>query len=155
MSIFKGQNQMTNSTFHTVSAPVEITRKQICELICGCIENPFSWFEGIEGFVLPENLSKIDFQEDGKRCFSDWPSVYAVITDSECKVTFKVEEPVRKDRENFLIDIGPEELKKGLDLMAASSEYQHHFSHFIAEDYDAITSDVFMQFVIYGEVIFC
>ena len=43
-------------------------------------------------------------------------------------------------------------IKKGLKVMA--NKYPKHFANFIAEDYDAITGDVFLQCCLFGEVIY-
>lgn len=45
-------------------------------------------------------------------------------------------------------------IRKGLQLMAESKEYAHHWRDFLAENDDAITADVFLQFCLFGEVIY-
>lgn len=53
--------------------------------------------------------------------------------------------PLDGDREHYDVQIGPEEIRKGLDLFAASEQYRHHWHDMIQENDDAITADVFMQ----------
>ena len=43
-------------------------------------------------------------------------------------------------------------LQQGLAIMA--EHYPHHFNNFIEENEDAITGDVFLQCVVFGEVIY-
>src|SRR5947208_2364463 len=43
-------------------------------------------------------------------------------------------------------------IQKGLEIMAA--KYPYHFGNFIAEEYDAITGDVFLQCCLFGDVIY-
>lgn len=146
----------TDQVFCNVPLKLEITRKRMCDLICTCIEGGnSSWFMGVGKYVLPDGMTKKDFVEGGPQEFEDWPPVYAIMTHPNCKVSLIVEEPVREDRDSYTIEIGPEELKRGLELIANNLEYRRHFLDFLEENEDCISADVFMQFVVYGEVVYC
>ena len=146
----------TDQVFCNVPLKLEITRKRMCDLICTCIEGGnSSWFQGIGAYILPDGITKQDFVEGGPQAFEDWPPLYSAMTQENCKVSLIVEETVREDRYSYTIEIGPEELKRGLELMANNLEYRRHFLDFIEGNEDCITADIFMQFVVYEEVVYC
>jgi hypothetical protein len=45
-------------------------------------------------------------------------------------------------------------LEEGLQELAASKEYRHHFVDILRDDTDATTGDVYLQFCLYGEVLY-
>lgn len=45
-------------------------------------------------------------------------------------------------------------IQRGLQDMAKSADYAHHFADIIRDDTDATTGDVFLQFCLYGEVLY-
>ncbi len=54
--------------------------------------------------------------------------------------------------ERSQIDFGREQIELGLHRMAAGSP--RHFNDFVEENDDAITSDIFMQYAILGEIVY-
>jgi len=48
--------------------------------------------------------------------------------------------------------IGPDDVKKGFELMA--TKYGHHFGEFMRENEDAETADVFLQCVVLGDLVY-
>ena len=49
-------------------------------------------------------------------------------------------------------DIGLEQTKKGLAIMA--DKYPKHMNDMINENFDAITGDVLLQCIVFGDVIY-
>lgn len=47
-----------------------------------------------------------------------------------------------------------ERLVEGMRLLAASETYKHHWADIINENTDATTGDVYLQFCVFGEVIY-
>lgn len=45
-------------------------------------------------------------------------------------------------------------IARGLQAMADSPLYKHHFSDILREDTDSTTGDVFLQLALYGDVLF-
>lgn len=50
--------------------------------------------------------------------------------------------------------IGQKEIADGLAKLAADKGYCHHFADIVAEQGDAITADVMLQFIVFGKEVF-
>lgn len=86
------------------------------------------------------------YREDSSRIYShvDYPmnpGGYLLISSTE--------EP---EKGNFRLSRS--RIEKGLQLMAASKDYSHHFRDLMSDNADAITGDVLLQFALFGEVLY-
>jgi len=138
--------------FHTVSTPVEVSVYRIRCLLCSAFEGGSNyWIESVEN-ILAEGLKPEDFRKGGKFTTEDyWPSHMLVPFHEECAVKINTSRMLPRRTETSLLNI--ESMRKGLELMAAW-DVKHHWQAFLNEDDDAETGDVFLQFCVFGEVIF-
>ena len=70
---------------------------------------------------------------------------YLMISDIQADDPQLKDKPVRLDLQA---------IEKGLKLLAASEDYRHHWCDFIRENDDATTADVFLQFCVFGDVVY-
>ncbi len=127
-----------------------ITREQVANLLCSAFEGGNNYWYRIELFHAPSTY-QFNFGADlGKPAghfkqidYPLNPDGYLVVSD------YHGADPgeMVKRRLNY------RSIKRGLQLMAESKEYAHHWRDFIAENDDCITADVFLQFCLFGEVI--
>lgn len=147
---------MTTATetkpFHTATRTVDISRVRVAYLVIGAIETPFGdHIEVIDSINPAPNRTRNHYQHGGELECEDLGALYSCMTCPEGgSVTFQVENP--NEQGSLKVNVGAEQLRKGLDLMA--QHHPRHFNDFIDENDDAITSDVLLQLAIYGEVIF-
>ncbi len=103
---------------------INIDMVQLDYLLTGHMGRYSSWLQEISG-ILEEGFSaKFDREEDDEGTF--------------------------KGRKK----INQRAIAKGLELMANSKEYCHHFADFMNENADDITFDTVWQFIIFGKVIY-
>lgn len=141
-----------NQPFHTIMIPSNITRESVCQLVQNFLQYDCSWFLKIGNYIIPDDIDQSEFINN--ESIFPFGKFFVVLTHPNCKIEFIVEEPENPDTNSRTVLVGPEELRKGLDLMANDPKYNHHFENFMNHDDDCITADIFMQFVIYGEIIY-
>ncbi len=124
----------------------EITREQVGNLLCSAFEGGSNYWYRIEETHAPSTyqyrcmkghtFSHVDYPLN--------PDGYLVVSDYHGA----------DEGESVKRRLNYRSIKRGLQLMAESKEYAHHWRDFIAEDDDAITADVFLQFCLFGEVVY-
>ena len=144
----------TKKVLTTIAVPVEITEQRIEDLLCGAFDgqygSSYSW-AGIQGYEYPAGKSKADFTYKamevalaGGKMF-----LFNVEDGDESNKEYDAEK-----KEKYTLT--REKLIKGLEVMAALPKGKggHHFRDFVNENDDAITSDVFVQCCIFGEIVY-
>lgn len=131
----------------TVTVQHEITRERIGDLLCSAFEGGSNYWYRIEESHAPSTYQY--------RCFPD-------------KIMSHIDYPLNPDgsivvSDYFGLSVGDRikkrklsyaTIKRGLRLMSQSDEYAHHWRDFLAEEDDGTTGDVFLQFCLFGEVIY-
>lgn len=139
----------------TVSQKVSLER--IADLLCSALEGGSNYWYMIQDKVEPKiwSIDERPVYKDKETARKNINVHYlhyyplneggALMIDDERADDPELKKPVRLDLER---------VKKGVELFASSKEYAHHYRDFIQENEDAITADVFLQFCIFGEVIY-
>lgn len=124
-------------------ANVEVSEDEIENLIVSALEGGSNYWYQI---VRQREPRKFLFRSDAKKIFShiDYP-----MNPGGSLTIRSTEEPERAARTLSLTTI-----KRGVKALAASKEYRHHFTDILKEDTDQTTGDVFLQFCLYGEVLY-
>lgn len=126
----------------SVNAPIEFEWQDIANLLCGAIEGGSNyWYMVVKSNLQSQRdcdyLSMLPAYEKG------WFNVQDLYA-NECGDNFiNGRKTMRVNRKVLL---------KGLHVM--SEKYPRHFTNFRTGDYDAITSDVFFQCCVFGEIIY-
>jgi hypothetical protein len=128
-----------------------ITRDQVANLLANAFEGGSNYWYLIEEFHAPSTY-QFNYGADLKKpagyfTHIDYPlnpDGYLVVSDYYGADDGKVV----KRRLNY------RSIKRGLQLMSQSKTYAHHWRDFIDENDDAITADVFLQFCLFGDVIY-
>jgi hypothetical protein len=128
-------------TNFAVPCTVNVSVNQIAGLICTA-------FEGGSGYWLHDAKPTlpIDINPDGI-----W---YSLDSYFEGDFAFEVEfdDPDSDDGSSATKIIRPADLTPALTLMASKSP--RHFADIIQDNHDAITADVFMQYLVLGEIVY-
>jgi hypothetical protein len=125
-----------------VPTTVTISRDRVSNLLCSAFEGGSNYWYQIDKFVAPPVL---EFRSDETTVFRhlDYPlneGGWLEISDKE------------GGDGGFILSL--ENIQKGLEAMAASDQYGHHWENFLAENDDAETGDVFLQFCLFGDCIY-
>lgn len=118
-----------------------MNKQRVSDLLCCALEGGSNYWYTISKFVEP---SKIEFRTNGEEIFKhlDYPlnkGGQLLIEDLEGDATLR-----------GVVDLP--NIEKGLRIM--KDKYPRHFDDYMKENEDAITGDVFLQCVCFGEVIF-
>lgn len=135
-------------TGFTVSVQHDISRERVGDLLCSAFEGGSNYWYRIEEFKAPTTFQYRCVPDGGVYRHIDYPlnpDGFLVISDYH---GIDEGETPKKRKLNFAT------IKRGLRLMSQSTEYAHHWRDFLAEDDDAITADVFLQFCLFGEVVY-
>lgn len=142
---------MTNTTGFEIKTTSTITREQVANLLCSAFEGGSNYWYRIEEFHAPSTYQYNGSADLGKPAgyfkqidYPLNPDGYLVVSDHNGADPGEMV----KRRLNY------RSIKRGLQLMAESKEYAHHWRDLIAEDDDATTADVFLQFCLFGEVVY-
>lgn len=129
-----------------------ITREQVSNLLCSAFEGGSNYWYRIEFFHAPDKYefnAGADLNKPaGYFKQLDYPlnpGGFLVVSDYHAITGRDV--PTKRR-------LSLHSIQRGLELMAASKEYAHHWRDFIAENDDAITADVFLQLCLFGEVVY-
>ena len=120
----------------TVTIPTTVTYQRLSDLLCNAIEGGSNyWCTTIDrkGGITKEQAP---YRQDVPFVDGGWLDVDWCDRDDA---------PVKR------IDL--EAVKKGLTVMA--EKYPQHYSNFLMENDDAETGDVFLQCIVFGDVIYC
>jgi len=136
-----------------VNVNVEISRKRMSHLLCAGMEGGIGyWARIVEYIEPPDNVNIFEgFEDDwllGSEVFRHihYPMCEAgggVVFEDATGEDFPSEPRVTLDYAALL---------RGLQVM--SEKEPRHFAHFMEENEDATTGDVFIQCCVFGEVIF-
>lgn len=123
---------------------IEITQQQIADLLTDALEGGHNYWYEIKKQNPPTQFT---FRIDKDRVYEhiDFPmnpGGYLVIKQT-------VDESGPGARRLTL-----QRLEAGMRDLAASEKYRHHFVDILKEDTDGTTADVFLQFALYGDVLF-
>lgn len=135
-----------------------ITREQVANLLCSAFEGGSNYWYRIEEFHAP---SKFEFNTGadlkkpaGYFKHVDYPlnpGGYLTVSDYHGAEGVKGEN-VKNRRLNL------RSIERGLNLLAQAhaegKDYGHHWRDFVEENDDATTADVFLQFCLFGEVVY-
>lgn len=120
-----------------ITAQIEISYQRLADVMCGAIEGGSTyWCSGFHretGPDLPNFYAEAAFYESGE---------YSI------KVTH--DDPDGDGQKITLI--GPTEVEAGVQLMA--SRFGRHFSNMMTENDDAETSDVLLQCIVLGDIVY-
>lgn len=145
---------MTTTGFE-IKTTRTITREQVANLLCSAFEGGSNYWYRIEKFHEPTayefntgadlgrpagHFKQIDYPLN--------PGGYLVVSDHYGADGGNV----KKRRLNL------RSIERGLNLLAqayaANKDYGYHWRDFVEENDDATTADVFLQFCLFGEVIY-
>jgi hypothetical protein len=130
-----------------MKATVEISNEAIGSLLVGAFEGGSNYWYEITAQQKPDGPAALWlFRLDQRRVF---PHVDYPMNEGGWLKIQSLEEP---EKGEFKLD--RKVIEKGLQLLASSKEYAHHFSDILKEDDDAITADVFLQFCLFGDVVY-
>lgn len=139
------------TTGFKITTTREVTREQVSNLLCSAFEGGSNYWCRIEKTKAPSTY-QFRTEPDG-HIYShlDYPlnpDGYVIVSDY-----FGADEgKMVKRKLNYAA------IKRGLQLMAEASakgvDYGHHWHDFITENDDQTTADVFLQFCLFGEVIY-
>lgn len=123
---------------------VEITDAQIENLIISALEGGAHYWYEIQSMCRPP---KLVYRTDPNKVFAhvDYPmnaGGHLMI-----KQYVDPDGPGVRKFNRAAID-------RGLQVLADSAEYKHHFTDILNDDTDATTGDIFLQFCLYGEVLY-
>lgn len=123
----------------TISSPVAAA--DICYLVVGAIEGGSSyWCRSYEHLVIPPDVPK-----DGVV-----PYGHPEFWEGDFVIKFTYDNP---DDDGLISkEIRPENLQVGLQTFA--DKYPSHYGDWVSENYDAETSDVFLQCLLLGDVVY-
>lgn len=122
----------------------EITLQRISDLLSSAFESGgIAYWASVARYHEPV---KLEFRTDPKHIYKhlDYP-----LNRQGAVILRNHEEPERKPKPLTL-----ETIKTGLELMANSEKYAHHWRDFITENDDMNTADVFVQFCVFGDVLY-
>lgn len=124
----------------TVTAKVNVPWSNITNAIVGALEGGSSyWLREIEYADTPDGLTEKPFYAETEF----WTKGGRII--------FKYDDP-EDDECRAETTIGQAELLVGLEMMAVGTP--SHFGDLVSENDDAITHDTFIQYVLFGDVIY-
>ena len=135
-----------------LTIPVQVTNNvsihEIADLLCGAFEGGSNYWYLIEEKIKPLNL---DNSEEGQNTWDTcFPHMDYPINEGGALIISDINEEDDEDREKWTLDLNA--IKEGIQLMA--TDYPVRFNEFITGNYDAETSDVFLQLCLFKDVIF-
>lgn len=139
----------------TITSVRDVKTEDVYDLLISALEGGSNYWYMIQDVVWPKppyrfadklwaservknpdyiNQCEVPFNEGG-----------ALMIDDERANDPELKAPVKLDMAR---------IEEGLKLFANSVEYSHHWRDFISDNTDAITADVFLQFCIFGKVVY-
>jgi hypothetical protein len=127
----------------TIKTDVPLSR--IADLLCDALEGGANYWYEITKTIVPTKLtflSSPDLNDGNPFKHIDYP-----LNEGGAIFVKSLEEPEKPE-----IRVNLPAIRKGLQIMA--EKFPSHWGDFIAENDDAITGDVFLQCVCFGDVIY-
>lgn len=123
-----------------------VSLKRISDLLCSALEGGSNyWYEIVEQIKPP----KLEFRSNPDLGDGNFPHIDYPLNKGGALIIRSLEEPRKHAKRLDLASI-----ERGLTLWANSTDYAHHWGDFLKENDDAITGDVFLQFCLFGEVLY-
>jgi len=136
-----------------VTVKVSVSDEQISGLLCTAFEGGANYWYTQLDYELPDGISIEDFREGGKfqpeGDYWHWCQLIPLVEGCALTLRDKLDED---DGDDSPYRITREDIEKGVKVFA--TKYPRHFSDFINQNDDAITGDVFLQCVVFGEAIY-
>lgn len=131
----------------TVDVKIVVTKRNITYQICAAVEGGIGYWCPRQEFKYKKPKNPVAIMDGGEKDGQIWPC-YDYPVQEGGAVTFFADDdaPVKKCVLNL------KTIKKGLDLMAKNSP--RHFADLINENGDATTGDVFVQYCVFGELVY-
>jgi len=132
---------------------LDIPQEEIRGLLCCALEGGSNyWYKNLDWESDDESITAHDLviESDGGIEWS-WP--YVAPFKKGCRLTLQVKEDFDDPKDmvkRYVID----ENRIAYGMNVFTKRYKQHFADFLAENADAITGDVFLQCVCFGEVIY-
>lgn len=115
---------------------IEVSKERMSGLLCSALEGGSNYW-----YMIQE-----EYNPSGAKLTVDIPfSGGWLMIDDEASGEEELKKPVKLDMAK---------LEEGMHLFSESKEMKHHWNDFLNENDDAITGDVYLQFCIFGKVIF-
>jgi hypothetical protein len=141
----------TKSIDFEVKVTHVVSRERVSDLLTSAFEGGSNYWYRIEKFHAPKDFDFNAGESLGKPAGYykqiDYPlnhGGYLIVSDfAGCE-----DGNVRKKVLNLST------IRRGLNALANSKEYSHHWRDFIEENDDATTADVFLQFCLFGDVMY-
>lgn len=121
-----------------VTVTQEIPISRVANLLCSALEGGSNYWAEIVKFTPPTSETFTENKDFRHLHYPLNPGGSLTILDSE-------------EGKKHKLDLSA--IEKGLQKMA-DSEYNWHFGNFMAENDDAETGDVFLQFCLFGEIVY-
>jgi len=138
------EHPVINGTFHKIGHFIP-TQRVSDLLVCAFEGGSNYWYSDLH-YELPEGIKYEDFRKGGKFTSEDYYHPLEIVPFVDgCALTLK-------DDEGKTHRINKAALKSGLEKMAQKSK--EHWADFISEDDDATTADVFLQYALFGEIVY-
>jgi hypothetical protein len=125
---------------------IEVSDEMIGNLLTNAFEGGSNyWYQIVRQKKPQSNPEKWVYRSSSQTVFPhiDYPMNGGHL------VIKSVEEP-----EGFPRFLNRKVIARGLQDLANSKDYRHHFADILKEDDDQITADVFLQFCLYGDVLY-
>lgn len=141
-----------DSTAFTVAVTRQVSRDEVGNLLCSAFEGGSNYWYRIEKFHKPTRFEFNSGKDLGKEAgyfkqidYPLNPGGYLIVSDYNalCEGDFPTEKK---------LDLAS--IQRGLELFANSKDYAHHWQDFVTENDDQTTADVFLQFCLFGEVVY-
>ncbi len=143
-----GDKKQKDAAALTVEVRLAVPRKQIAYLLSSAIEGGIGYWCESQAFkyTKPEKWEPV--MDAGEENPKKWPCYdYPLLAGGA--VSFKADDGTGTIK---LCVLNLETIGKGLQLMA--EKHPSHFGDFMTESGDATTADVFVQLVVFGEVVY-
>lgn len=106
---------------------------------------------GIAGWCPKGKVTKMPRKKRGKPPLRYWPEI--IMAGGE--VTLEHDDASSRGKPAHVTSVlSRAACERGLKLLAKSKDYAHHWTNMLQENGDAETGSVFLQFCIFGDVIF-
>lgn len=137
------KNEIGNNIVCTIAMQYAFTAKTIADLFSSCFEGGYSpWLARVD-------LTSSDHEPKPGLVFWGTPAVfvgnYAIAAQYD-----RPSDPEGSAKGRFTIT--PEAVKKGLQILAEKAPGTFH--NLMVEDADALDADVFVQYIIFGDIIY-
>lgn len=128
----------------TIPFTISITYQQVKDLLCSALEGYSDyWIESIS-FKYPKGKTRRNYNHEFRHL--DLPF------EEGCSVLIYYTETNDGSGTIFSKPLNLQTIESGLHIMA--DKYYSHFSNFLSGNYDAVTSDVYLQCCLFGELVY-